>query len=119
MASEKEMLSVGGEGEENVLEVDNNVSVDNVVDGMVNDNRVMDTTNSKDVGPIERKGDRHKIIECKVCFKTMQSDKIRRHMKLHGDVSLHQLTKNRVPKQEWKCTVCPEQFTFEHLLNQQ
>ena len=27
--------------------------------------------------------------------------------------------KNKVPKQEWKCTVCLEVFTFEHLLNQQ
>ena len=39
-------------------------------------------------------------------------------MKWQGDVSLNQLMKNKVPKQEWTCTVCTEQFTFEYLLNQ-
>ena len=50
IAPEGVMLSVGGEGEENVLEVDNNVTDGNeVVDGMINASRVINTVNSKDI----------------------------------------------------------------------
>ena len=35
-----------------------------------------------------RKADRHKTINCKVCFKTMRGNTLRRHMKQHPDLLL-------------------------------
>ena len=37
---------------------------------------------------VVRKRNRNKKIECKVCFKGMQSNHLKRHMKQHGDLLL-------------------------------
>ena len=40
------------------------------------------------IGPIRRKSNRNKKVECKVCFKTMRIDNLKRHMKQHKNLYL-------------------------------
>ena len=67
MADEQEVISVGG-GEDSSGSVDISLSL------------------KTNIGPIRRRGDRHKIVECKICFKSIRSDNLKRHMKQHSDL---------------------------------
>ena len=111
MEDEKKLVSVGGEDVESVLEIelnDNSRTIDNKVKHVA----------TKNCGAIKKRCYQIRIVRCRIYFKIMKSNKLNSHMKQHGDVSLHELVKNKVPKQEWKCTICLYRFTFEHLLNQ-
>ena len=52
-------------------------------DGVKNDTSEISIMISTNFGPIKRKGNRNKKVECKICLKTMQANHLSRHMKQH------------------------------------
>ena len=89
---------ITNENLENVLEMKlnnngtlNNEDLKNVLEMELNNNgtinnEVVDGVPSKNFGNIKRKDERHKKIQCKICFKTMQNNHSKRHMKQHPDL---------------------------------
>ena len=57
-------------------------------DGVTNDAAEISIMVNTNFGPIKRKGNRNKKVECKICLKTMQANHLSRHMKQHKDLYL-------------------------------
>ena len=76
MADEGERIHVEGNDCESVLEIDASNNDNNEIDKNFEDNEVV------------RKRNRNKKIECIVCFKSMQSNHLKRHTKQHPDLML-------------------------------
>ena len=76
-----------------------------------------DVESEKDGGSTKYiRKDRHKTINCKVCFKTMRSDNLKRHMERHTDLII--TDEEEVANGVYMCSACPEQFRSENLLDQ-
>ena len=84
MVDEGKHVSVGGGGSESVLEIDNN----EINNGISKNSEDINNDNEVVIGTIKRKGNRNKRIECKVCFKIMQSNNVKWHMKQHPDLMI-------------------------------
>ena len=57
-------------------------------DGVKNDASEISIMVTTNIGPIKRTHYQRKKVECTICFKTMRSDTLKRHMKQHKDLYL-------------------------------